>query len=65
MHILSKGTLSLMIGKYDRQIISIKINFGKIPNFESADREFLPKVKNLNYPELCLFLNENWYLYPM
>ena len=45
MHITSKGTLSLIMGKHDRQIISIKINFGKIPNFESADREFLPKVE--------------------
>ena len=45
MHILYKDTLSLIIGKHDKQIISIKINFGKIPDFESADREFLPKVK--------------------
>ena len=54
MHILSKCTLSLISGKHDRQIISIKINFGKIPNFESADREFLPKVKKSELPLIML-----------
>ena len=45
--------MSMISGKYDSHIISIKMNFCKIQNFESAGRVFLPKVKkiliSLNY----------------
>ena len=44
MHDLSECALSLISGKHDSHIISIKINFDKIPNIECEGRVYLPKV---------------------